>query len=166
VDPVAHPLIVALLGAGLRPLRAEAARPEQSPDVIRMVDHFELTTHHLDDPATRPQACVIAGRFRPGYHQAGQSLPLGGAEFRWPTGCRTCPQPGAALAAVGPLPPTDGAPIDAEALGHDMNGDVTLEQVDRAKSPLLEFSRTPLWAHAAPPTEEYSSLGHYLHRYH
>jgi hypothetical protein len=32
---------------------------------------------------------------------------------------------------MGSLPPTHGAPIDPQALGHDMHGDVTLEQLDR-----------------------------------
>jgi hypothetical protein len=134
--------------------------------VIRMVDDPELTTDDLDQPSTRPQAGVIAGCFRPRHHDAGQSLSLCGAEFRGPTGRRTCAQAGAALASVGPLPTTDGAPIDAQALSHDMDGEVALEQVDRANSPLLELSRAPLWAHAAPPRGEYSELGHYLHRDH
>jgi hypothetical protein len=47
-----------------------------------------------------------------------------------------------------------------------MNGDVTPEQLDRAESSLLEFSRAPLWAHAVPPTAEHSRLGHYLGNYH
>jgi hypothetical protein len=164
VHPVTDPLIIALLGARLRPLRAEPAGTEQAADVIRMVDDVELTSNDLDDPSTGPQASVIAGRFRPRQHQARQALPLRGAELRGPTGRRTCAQPAATLSPVRPLPPTDGASIDAQAFGHDMNRDVTLEQVDRAKSPLLEFSRAPLWAHAAPPTEEYSDLGHYLSR--
>jgi hypothetical protein len=48
------------------------------------------------------------------------------------------------LASVGPLPSADGASIDAQALGHDVHGEVTLEQLDRAQSPLLEFSWAPL----------------------
>src|SRR4029450_4622224 len=75
-------------------------------------------------------------------------------------------QAGAPLAWVRPLPSADGAPIDAETLGHDMHGDVTLEQGDRAESSLLEFNRAPLWAHAVPPTGEHSRLGHYLGSYH
>jgi len=30
------------------------------------------------------------------------------------------------------LPPSHGAPIDAQALGDDMNREITLEQLDRA----------------------------------
>jgi hypothetical protein len=42
------------------------------------------------------------------------------------------PQTGTALPAVRAFPSTDGAPIHPEALGHDMNRDITLEQFDRA----------------------------------
>ena len=63
---------------------------------------------------------------------------------------------------MGPLPSADRAPIDTQALGDDMNGELALEQFDRAKSSSLEFSRAPLWAHATPPTAEPNRLGHYL----
>ena len=155
-DPVAHPPIVALLGAGLGPLGAEATRAEQSPDVIRMVDDFELTTDEVDDPSTRPQACAIAGRFRPRHHQAGQSMPLREAEFRRSTRRRAGAQPGAALSSVRALPSADGTPSDAEAPGHHMHRKVALEQFDGAQASLLELSRAPLWAHAVPPTAEYN----------
>src|SRR6266480_2168546 len=56
------------------------------------------------------------------------------------------------------LPPPHRAPIDTEALGHNMHGDVTLEQIDRAQPPSLELGRTPLWAHAHLPQK---SIGHY-----
>jgi hypothetical protein len=64
------------------------------------------------------------------------------------------------------LPPPHRASIDTEALGHDMNGSVSLEEFDRAESPPLELSRAPLWAHVLPPTVKHSVLGHYLHRSH
>jgi hypothetical protein len=41
------------------------------------------------------------------------------------------------------LPPPHRASIDTEALGHDMNGSVSLEEFDRAESPPLELSRAP-----------------------
>jgi hypothetical protein len=57
---------------------------------------------------------------------------------------------------MGALPATDGAAIDADALGHDMHWGVSLEEFDGAESSPLELSRAPLWAHVAPPTEEHS----------
>jgi hypothetical protein len=140
----------------LGPLGAEATRAEQAPDVIRMVGDFELTTDEVDDPSTRPQAGAIAGGFRAREDQPCQSAPLRRAEFRRAPRGRASAQPGAALSSVRPLPSADRAPIDAEALGHHVHGDITLEQFDRAESSLLELSRAPLWAHAAPPTAEYS----------
>jgi hypothetical protein len=131
-----------------------------------MVDDFELTTDEVDDPSTRPQACAIAGRFRPRHHQAGQSMSLRGAEFRRSTRRRAGAQPGAALSSVRALPSADGTPIDAEAPGHHMHRKVALEQCDGAQASLLELSRAPLWAHAVPPTAEYNVLGLYLRRYH
>jgi hypothetical protein len=133
--------------------------------VVRVVDDIEVVMNQVDDSPTRPQARAIAGRFRPRDDQARQPTALGRAELRRSPGGGPGAQAGAAQASVRPLPSADGAPIDAEPLGHDMNGDVTLEQGDRAESSLLEFSRAPLWAHAAPPTTEHSRLGHYLGSY-
>src|SRR5437879_1355108 len=56
------------------------------------------------------------------------------------------------------LPPPHRAPIDTEALGHNMHGDVTLEQIDCAQPPSLEFGRAPLWAHAHLLQKEYRTL--------
>jgi len=134
--------------------------------VIRVVDDIEVVMDQVDDSATRPQAGAIAGRFRSRHDQARQSTALPHAEPRRSPGGRPGAQASAALLSVRPLPSADGAPIDAQTLGHDMNGDVTLEQGDRAESSLLEFSRAPLWAHAAPPTGKHSRLGHYLGSYH
>jgi hypothetical protein len=131
-----------------------------------MVDDIELTTDEIDDPSTRPQAGEIASRFRAGDHQARQSAPLRRVEFRGSTRRRAGPQSGAALSTVRPLPSADRAPVDAEALGHHMHRDVTLEQFDRTKSAPFELGRAPLWAHAAPPTAEYSRIGLYLRRIH
>jgi hypothetical protein len=159
-------MVVALFRARLRALRTEPTGAEQASHVIGVVDDIEVVMNQVDDSPARPQARAIAGRFWPSDDQARQSLPLGGAELRRAPGGRPGAQARAALASVCPLPSADGAPIDAQALGHDVNGDVTLEQLDRAESPLLEFSWAPLWAHAAPPTEEHSRLGHYLGSYH
>ena len=134
--------------------------------MIGVVDDIEVVMNQVDDSPTRPQARAIAGRFRPRHDQARQPTALDRAELRRSPGGWPGAQASAALASVRPLPSADGAPIDAEALGHDMNGDVTLKQGDRAESSLLEFSRAPLWALAAPPTEEHSRLGHYLGSYH
>jgi hypothetical protein len=131
-----------------------------------MVDDIEVMLDQGDDSSTGPQARAIAGRFRPRDDQARQSTALPRTELRRAPGGRAGAQAGAALTSVRPLPSADGAPIDAQTLRHDMHGDITLEQVDRAESSLLEFSRAPLWAHAAPPTAEHSRLGHYLSSYH
>jgi hypothetical protein len=159
-------MVVALFRPRLRALRTEPTGAEQAPHVIGVVDDIEVAMNQVDDAPTRPQARAIAGRFRPRDDQARQSPPLGGAELRQSPGGRSGAQARAALASVRPLPSADGAPIGAQALGHDMNGDVTLEQLDRAESPLLEFGWAPLWAHAAPPTGEHSRIGHYLGSYH
>jgi hypothetical protein len=134
--------------------------------VIRVVDNIEVVMNQVDDSSTRPQARAITGRLRPRDDQARQPTALPLAEPRRPPGGRPGAQAGAALLSVRPLPSADGAPIDAQALGHDMNGDVTLEQADGAESSLLELSRAPRWAHAAPPTGKHSRLGHYLGSYH
>jgi hypothetical protein len=150
----------------LRSLRTEPTGAEQAPYVIRVVDDIEVVMNQIDDAPTRPQARAIAGRFRPGDDQARQAPALGRAELRRSPGGGPGTQAGAAPASVRPLPSADGAPIDAETLGHHMHGDVTLKQLDRTESSLLEFRRAPLWAHAVPPTGEHSRLGHYLGSYH
>jgi hypothetical protein len=150
----------------LRALRTEPAGAEQAPHVIRVVDDIEVVMDQVDDASTCPQARAIAGRFRPRDDQARQATALHRTELRRAPGGWPGAQGGAALTAVRPLPSADGAPIDAQALGHDINWDVTLEQIDRAEASLLEFSRAPLWAHAAPPTGEHSRLGHYLGSFH
>ncbi len=166
LNPLAHAAIVTLLGPRLRPLRTEATCPEQTADVIGMVDDLELLTNQIDDPAARPQARAIADGFRPGDDHARESPPLRPRELRRSTGGPAGAQAGATLSSVHPLPSTDRTAIDAETLGDEMNGDVTLEQFSRAESSLLELSRAPLWAHVVPPTGEHSALGHYLHRNH
>jgi hypothetical protein len=131
-----------------------------------MVDNTEVMPDQVDDSSTRPQAGAIAGRLRPRDDEARQSTALRDAELRWSTRGGAGTQPVAAASPVRPLPSTDGSPIDAEALGHDMNRGVTLEEFDRAEASSLELSRAPLWAHAAPPTGEHNRLGHYLGRNH
>ena len=134
--------------------------------MIGMVDDLELLTNQIDDPPARPQARAIAGGFRPGDDHTRESPPLRRRELRRSTGGPAGAQAGPPLSSVHPLPSADRTPIDAEALGYHMNGDVTLEQFNRAESSLLELSRTPLWAHVVPPTGEHTVLGHYLHRNH
>src|SRR2546427_6011565 len=46
MNPLAHAPIVAFLGVALGPLRTEATRPEQAPDVIRMVEDIKVATDH------------------------------------------------------------------------------------------------------------------------
>ena len=132
LNPLAHALIVALLGPRLRPLRTEATRTEQAADVIGMVDDLELLTNQIDDPPARPQACAIAGGFRPGHDQARQLPPLRGRQLRRSARCWARAQARPALPPMRALPPSHGAPIDAQALGDDMNREITLEQLDRA----------------------------------
>jgi len=131
-NPLAHTAIVALLRAWLRPLRTEATRPQEPPDVIRMVDDLELVANHVDDPSAGPQARAIAGRFRARHDRAHQLTPLSGRQLRRPARRRARPKTGSTVPAVRPLPPTHGAPIHAQALGHDMHREISLEQVNRA----------------------------------
>jgi hypothetical protein len=116
-----------------------------------MVDDTEVMPDQVDDASTRPQTGAIAGHFRSRDDKARQSVALRGAELRWSTRRGTGTRPVATTSSVRALPPTDGPPIDAEAVGHDMNREVTLEQLDRVESSALELSRAPLWAHVAPP---------------
>jgi hypothetical protein len=153
--------IVALLRARLGALRTETARPQQSSDVIRMVDDLEAVADDVDDPPARPEARGVAGGFRSGHDQARQLPPLRRRQLRWSTRRRTRAKARPALPPVRALPPTHGAPIDSQAFGHDMKGKVTLEQVDRADSAPLELGRAALWAHAHLPQR---SIGHYLCR--
>jgi hypothetical protein len=129
-----------------------------------MVDDREVLPDQVDDASTGPQARAIAGDFRPRDDQARESTALRGAELGRSTGGRPRAQAGAALSSVCPLPSSDGAPIDPEAIRHHMHGDVTLKQFDRTEASLLEFRRAPLWAHAVPPTVEHTALGHYFRR--
>src|SRR5439155_10183583 len=104
LNPLAHALIVALLGPRLRPLRTEATRTEQAADVIGMVDDLELLTNQIDDPPARPQACAIAGGFRPGDDHTRESPSLRRRELRRSTGGPAGAQAGPPLSSVHPLP--------------------------------------------------------------
>jgi len=132
LDPLAHAAIVALSSAGLRPLRTEPAGAQQPPDMIGMVDDLELLSDDLDDPPARPQARGVAGGFRSRHDEARQLFALRGGQLRGSARRRACPQASAAAPPVRPLPSAHGTPIHAEAVGHDMHGDITLEQIDRA----------------------------------
>ncbi len=157
VNPLAHAAIVALLRARLGALRTEAAGPQQSSDMIRMVGDLEVAPDDVDDPPARPQARGVAGGFRPRHDQARQLPPLRGRQFGRTTRRR------AGLRTMRSLPSTHGASIDTQALGDDMHREVTLEQVDRTEPSSLELGRTSLWAHAHLPQ---GSIGHYLCRSH
>src|SRR3989475_6666458 len=80
LDPLAHATIVALLGPRLGTLRTEAARPQQPPDVIRVVDDLEGVADEVDDPPAGPQTRAIARRFRPRPDHARQLPPLPGRQ--------------------------------------------------------------------------------------
>ena len=131
--PLPHPTIVALLGAWLRTLRPEAARPEQATHVIGMVDDLEVVTDEIDDPPTRPQARRIAGRFGPRHHQARQLSALRRGQLGRSTGGRAGAQTGPAMTPMRPFPPADRAPIDTEAFGYDMNRYLTLQIKSRTQ---------------------------------
>ncbi len=163
LDPLAHAAIVALFGAGLGTLRTEPAGSQQPPDMIGMVDDLELLSDDIDDPPARPQARGVAGGFRSRHDEARQMLSLRGGQLWWSPRRRACPQTSATAPAVRTLPSAHGTPIHAEAFGHDMHGDITLEQIDRAEPPSLELRWAPLWAHAHLPQ---GSIGHYLYRSH
>src|SRR2546425_1974890 len=109
LDPLAHTAIVALLRARLGAQRTETARPQQSSDVIRMVDDLELVADDVDDPPARPQARAVAGRFRSRHDHAHQLTPLSGRQLRRSTRRRTCAKTAAAVSTGRPLPPSDGA---------------------------------------------------------
>jgi len=121
--------------------------------MIGVVDDVEAVTDEVNDPPARPQAGAIAGRFRPGHDEARQSLPLGRGQLGGSARRGPGPKADAALPSMGPLPSTNGPPIDTEALGHHMNGNVTLKEFDRAEPSPLELSRAPLWAHVPLPQE-------------
>jgi hypothetical protein len=70
MNPLTHAPIVTFLGLALGPLRAEATRPQQAPDVIRMVADVKVATDHVGDPSARPQAGAIPRRLRPRDHEA------------------------------------------------------------------------------------------------
>jgi hypothetical protein len=99
--------------------------------VIRVVGHPEVPPDQVDDPSARPHAGAIAGRLRPRHDEARQATALRGAELRGTPRGGAGPEPGAPALPVRPLPPADGAPIDAEAHGHDMNRSVALQEFDR-----------------------------------
>jgi len=132
LDPLAPAAIVALFGAWLGPLRTEATRPEQPSHVIRVVGDLEVVADEVDDPPAGPQACPVAGRFGSRHDQARQLTLLRGRQLRRSARRRPRPKTSAALPPMRPLPAAYGTPIHAQAFGHDMNRDLTLEQVDRA----------------------------------
>src|SRR5256712_10151883 len=106
LDPLAHAAIVALLRARLGALRTEAARPQQSSDVIRMVDDLEAVADDVDDPPARPEARGVAGGFRSGHDQARQLPPLRRRQLRRSTRRRTRPQAPPAPPPMPAPPPT------------------------------------------------------------
>src|SRR2546428_2788737 len=121
LDPLAHAAIVALLRARLGALRREATRPQQSSDVIRMIDDLELVADDIDDPPARPQARGIASRFPPRHDHAHQLTPLRRAQLRRTARCGARAQAVATPSPVRALPPADGAPVPTPPPGphHD-----------------------------------------------
>ena len=159
LSPLTDPAIVALFGARLGPLRAEATGPQQSADVVGMVDDVKAGADYLDDPSTGPETRAIACGFRPGHDRAHQVPSLGGgqlgrAPYDWPRLEARTTSP-----TIGAFPP----PIYAEPSATACTGTSCWEQFDGADAAPLESRRAPLWAHAHLPRE---SKGHYLCRRH
>jgi len=96
-----------------------------------MVDDFELVADEVDYPPARPQARTVPGLFRPRHDQAHQLTALSSRQLWRSAGCRARTQAATAPPAIRPLPTAYGAPIHTQALGHDMHGDLSLEQFDR-----------------------------------
>src|SRR5256712_1564183 len=65
LDPLAHATIVALLGPRLGTLRTEAARPQQPPDVIRVVDDLEGVAGDGDSAPPCAHSPAATRRFPP-----------------------------------------------------------------------------------------------------
>src|SRR3989442_12868669 len=106
LDPLAHAAIVALLRARLGALRTEAARPQQSSDVIRMVDDLEAVANDVDDPPARPEA-RRGDRGLPGRHDHARQLPpLRRRQLRRATRRRAGAKARPALPPMRALPPT------------------------------------------------------------
>jgi hypothetical protein len=97
-----------------------------------MVGDLEAVADDVDDPPARPEARGVAGGFGPRHDQAHQLLSLRGRQLRRAPRRGARAKAGSALPMMRPLPPTHRAPIDTQALGHGMHGDITLEQIDRA----------------------------------
>src|SRR2546427_2239142 len=88
LTPLTDPAIVALFGARLGPLRAEATGPQQSADVVGMVDDVKAGADYLDDPSTGLETRAIARGFRPGHDRAHQVASLRGGQLgRAPYDC-------------------------------------------------------------------------------
>src|SRR4029450_3009281 len=109
LDPLTHATVVALFRARLRALRTESAGAEQASHMVRVVDDIEVVVNQVDDSPTRPQARAIAARFRPRDDQARQPTALHRTELRRSPGRRPCPQAGAALPSMRPLPSAGGS---------------------------------------------------------
>jgi hypothetical protein len=138
-------------------LRTEATGAEQTADVIWMVDDVEVLANQVDDAPAGPQAGAVSGSLGAGDNQPRQALPLRRRELRRATGCGTRAQAGAPVPPVRLLPSAHRSPIDADTIGDDMHGEVTLEQLESMQPSTLELRRASLWAHAAPPTGQYSA---------
>src|SRR2546428_800695 len=81
LTPLTDPAIVALFGARLGPLRAEATGAQQSADVVGMVDDVKAGADHRDDPSTGPETRSIPRGFRPCHDHVSELASLGGGQL-------------------------------------------------------------------------------------
>src|SRR5881396_2105249 len=125
-------------------------KPQEPSHVVGMVDDVKASANEVDDLPARPQARVVARRFRARHDQTHQAALPGGGQLRGPTRRRPPSESLAAVPTICPLPASHRSPIHAEPLGDDVNRDVTLQQLDGADPLPLKFGRAPLWAHAHP----------------
>jgi len=66
-------------------LQAEATGAEEPSHVVGMVDDVKASANEIDDLPARPQARVVARRFRARHDQTHQAAPPGGGQLRGPT---------------------------------------------------------------------------------
>src|SRR3989475_4393791 len=151
LTPLTDPAIVALFGARLGPLRAEATGAQQSADVVGMVDDVKAGADHRDDPSTGPETRAIPRGFRPGHDHVRELASLGGGQLgRAPCG-GPCLESRTTSPTIGTFPPPHRSPIHAQPPGHRLHGHIPLEQVDGADAGAPRVRRAPPWAHAPRP---------------
>src|SRR2546422_7056704 len=130
LTPLTDPAIVALFGARLGPLRAEATGAQQSADVVGMVDDVKAGADHRDDPSTGPETRAIPRGFRPGHDHVRELASLGGGQRgRAPCG-GPCLESPTTSPTIGTVPPPHGSPAHAAPPRPRLHGDNPPVQVE------------------------------------